>query len=65
MLQEKFFSEKDDTTKILLAILLDKDLSNKKINDGMIKHGIAVLKQKIKVSDLRDSPANYHKCNNR
>ena len=55
LLQEKFFSEKDDTTKILLAILLDKDLSNKKINDGMIKHGIGVLKQKIKVSDLRDS----------
>ena len=56
LLQEKFFSEKDDTTKILLAILLDKDLSNKKINDGMIKHGIGVLKQKIKVSDLRESP---------
>ena len=48
LLQEKFFSEKDDTTKILLAILLDKDLSNKKINDGMIKHGIGVFKTKNK-----------------
>ena len=53
LLQEKFHSEKDDTTKTLLAILLDRDLSGAKISDGLVKHGIGLLNRKIGVSDLR------------
>ena len=56
LLQEKFYSEQDDTTKTLLAILLEQDFSGVKISDGLIKHGIGVLDRKIKVSDLSESP---------
>lgn len=56
LLLEKFYSDQDDTTKTLLAILLKQDFSDEKISDGLIKYGIAVLDSKIKVSDLRDSP---------
>jgi capsular polysaccharide biosynthesis protein len=56
MLLENFYSEKDDTSKILLSILLDRDIAVENISDGLIKHGIGILKGKIRISDLKNSP---------